>query len=130
MDRKICNNNFANNGIMKIFYRAKERGKEGRLVDLSLENGDRLHSTNLFLFSLSLFPYSRENTCNYVESTGDHDARNIIGIASRPSIPRRALYNCGSRNRYCVIEHRTITLFIRALFRPIVTVVSALKSWL
>lgn len=39
---------------MKIFYRAKERGKEGRLVDLSLENGDRLHSTNLFLFSLSL----------------------------------------------------------------------------
>lgn len=54
MDGKICNNNFANNGIMKIFYRAKERGKEGRLVDLSLENGDRLHSTNLFLFSLSL----------------------------------------------------------------------------
>lgn len=51
---------------MKIFYRAKERGKEGRLVDLSLENGDRLHSTNLFLFSLSLSIFQRK----YVQLRG------------------------------------------------------------
>ena len=44
MDGKICNNNFANNGIMKIFYRAKERGKEGRLVDLSFHIPEKIRA--------------------------------------------------------------------------------------